>query len=444
MESQVTMVNHEQSDPNVSTDARLNVAFVVNSVTPYRAYVHAQIAEAFPEIHLSTLTTHDNAYNRWAGMGIPNSIHCVAFGHGEPTNEQPQFRFAAREWNKGARILRWLQSNPCDAVFCQGYGDVGRLRILRWCHRRGLPCFLTADHNIQGDNPGPLKRLLKQLVVGKAIGWSQGVMPCGEYGAALFERYGATRDQIYNFPFLPNVELLTQTPLEAISEAEAEFGLQSNRRRIVFCGRMSAIKRPDLALRVFESIAARRPDWDLLMIGEGTMRAQCEASVPVELRPRVKWLGFVNGSRRLAGILAQSDVLLHPSDKEPWGVVIVEAAAAGLAIVTTDVTGSSYELIEEASNGFVVPAGNLQALQDAMLKATDEKNLKRFKSASRQIFHQWLAKNHPVQGFRKALERCDLLPYDDGDDHRGKTEMPTLSPRKFSCEREKQEMCVRT
>ena len=386
------------------------VAIVANSFTPYRIYVHERIVREVPEVELWTVMTHGNSYGRWQGLEPPAEIHPVMFGNGEPTIEQTKLKFAAREWRKFGRIIRWLDEHHIEAVICQGFGDVGRLRLLYWCRRRGIPCFLTADCNICGDvRPGP-KRLLKHLVVGQAIRWSSGLMPCGEYGRRLFERYGATRDRTFMFPLISDLELFSETPAESMQQVRDDYRLDPKRRRILYCGRMMPVKRLDLTIGAFIALANERPEWDLVMMGDGPLRDPMAASVPEPLRARVKWIGLVHDTAQLASVFAQCDVLVLPSDKEPWGMVVIEAAAAGLALVMTNVVGASPELVSDGKNGRVFPPGDLDALIAALREVTDPERIDEMKQNSRRVLARWMAESDPVAGFRAALASCGMIP----------------------------------
>ena len=65
-------------------------------------------------------------------------------------------------------------------------------------------------------------------------------------------------------------------------------------------------------------------------------------------------------------LYASHAALVLASDFEPWGMVVLEAAAAGLPVICTDVCGARHELVRD--NGIVVPHGNVEAFARAMLR----------------------------------------------------------------------------
>jgi glycosyltransferase involved in cell wall biosynthesis len=89
--------------------------------------------------------------------------------------------------------------------------------------------------------------------------------------------------------------------------------------------------------------------------------------------------------------------------------VVVEAAAAGLAIVASDSVGAAPELVHDERNGYRFPKGNLAALEDALRKATSPEWIDPAKLQSRIIHREWFATSDPVLGLRTALELSGVL-----------------------------------
>ena len=83
---------------------------------------------------------------------------------------------------------------------------------------------------------------------------------------------------------------------------------------------------------------------------------------------RVRFLGPVARDETPA-LYGSADVFVLPSRSEQWGMVLNEAAAAGLALVSTDAAGAAYELTDDELR---VPAGDVKALADALGRLAED------------------------------------------------------------------------
>lgn len=134
----------------------------------------------------------------------------------------------------------------------------------------------------------------------------------------------------------------------------------------VFVGRLVDTKGADVlaeAYRIYRRDA--RTPWPLIVCGTGPMAGRLAHLEGVEM------LGFVQPSE-LPAVFARSGCLVAPSTFEPWGVVIHEAASAGLAVVCSTACGASTRLVLDGYNGAVVPAGNPTLLAEAMTAVAAE------------------------------------------------------------------------
>ena len=163
------------------------------------------------------------------------------------------------------------------------------------------------------------------------------------------------------------------------------------------------LKRVDLLIDAFASIAADRPEWDLVVLGDGTLKANLMARVPTELAKRVRWLGFIDNQELVSAIYRSCDMLVLPSDYEPWALVVNEAAAAGLAIVASDSVGAAAELVRTGVNGEIFLSGNLRDLSAKLTLVTDSAKIDRFKAGSNTVLAEWRSSADPVEGLRQAL-----------------------------------------
>lgn len=139
-------------------------------------------------------------------------------------------------------------------------------------------------------------------------------------------------------------------------------GFAADELVVGFVGRLCAQKDPGLLLEAFARLRGDHPRARLAMVGDGPLRhALHRRGARLELGDRVRWLG----ARPAAAVMPAFDVLALPSRYEGLPYVLLEALAAGLPIVATDVGGVRLA-VEEGENGYVVPCGVADRFADAL------------------------------------------------------------------------------
>jgi glycosyltransferase involved in cell wall biosynthesis/peptidoglycan/xylan/chitin deacetylase (PgdA/CDA1 family) len=106
--------------------------------------------------------------------------------------------------------------------------------------------------------------------------------------------------------------------------------------------------------------------WRLTLIGDGPLRSRLEKEFDPHIQAgRVRFLGAIPYQNR-AHIFAGGHAFVFPSRWDGWGMVVPEALAAGLPVISSDQVISAHEFIENGQNGFIVPAGDSSALAEKM------------------------------------------------------------------------------
>jgi glycosyltransferase involved in cell wall biosynthesis len=142
------------------------------------------------------------------------------------------------------------------------------------------------------------------------------------------------------------------------------------RRAVVFTSaRLHPQKGHDVLLRA----AARVPETVFVLAGESPQRAALEAqAAELGISERVRFLGF---RRDIPELLAVSDVFALPSLYEGTSLALLEAMAAGRAIVTTTIGGSD-ELIDDGANGLLIAPRDVDALVEALRRLLADEGLR--------------------------------------------------------------------
>jgi glycosyltransferase involved in cell wall biosynthesis len=237
-----------------------------------------------------------------------------------------------------------------------------------------------------------------------------GLLPCGSFGRQYFDQYGGAAKPCFYMPHEPDYARIFSVTPELRATVQARFGLRADRKYFIYSGRLARVKRIDTLIDAFAGIADQRPTWDLLIVGGGELEAELKSRVPSRLHQRVLWSGFINDQDELAALYASAHVFILPSSFEPWAVVICEAAAAGLPIVSSRVVGAAGELCREGVNGRLFTPGDVDNLSRILLEATlTEETLAALSRGSLEVLDDWRRRGDPVQGVRLALAHVGLL-----------------------------------
>jgi glycosyltransferase involved in cell wall biosynthesis len=149
----------------------------------------------------------------------------------------------------------------------------------------------------------------------------------------------------------------------------------------LYVGRLEVGKGVDVLVNAMREVRGT-----LVLIGSGLLEGELRASAG----ERVRVVGPLQRDE-LPPWYAAADVFVLPSRSEPWGMVLNEAAAAGLPLVATEAVGAAHDLIEPGGNGCRVPADDAEALAQALRALEADAELRRvYGERSREV----------VEGFR--------------------------------------------
>src|ERR1700730_11256008 len=181
-----------------------------------------------------------------------------------------------------------------------------------------------------------------------------------------------------------------RTQAERVDRAAVRqsWGLDAEEKVILFCAKLQPWKRPLDVLRAFA--AAEVPRSTLMFAGDGALRSAIEAeAAALGMGSRVRCLGFVNQSQ-LPGVYRASDVMVIPSEYEPFGLVVNEAMLCECIVVASNKVGAVGDLISHGRTGFVYPCGDIQALAHLLAKAfSDPMQLREIRRAARERIEGW-------------------------------------------------------
>ncbi len=157
---------------------------------------------------------------------------------------------------------------------------------------------------------------------------------------------------------------------------------------VVAMGRLSTEKGFDLLIDAFADVASRHDAWRLEIAGEGPQKALLQQRIERQkLGDRIELIGWVDDPARF---LSRAAMFVLSSRYEGFPVALLEAMAAGLAVVSFDCDSGPREIVRQEVDGLLVSSGDPQALADAIERLMEDPKLRqRLGSAAREVVERF-------------------------------------------------------
>ena len=189
---------------------------------------------------------------------------------------------------------------------------------------------------------------------------------------------------------------------EAVRE---EYGIQKEQKVIVHISNFRQVKRVPDVVQVFYEVQKTIDDAILILIGEGPdLSVVREQAISLGIQDKVKLLG---NQRRVADLLSMSDLKLLLSEKESFGLVLLEAMACGVPVIGTNV-GGIPEVIQEGVSGYICELGDITSIAEKAVEILTNESLHKEMSenairSANEDFHQEKIVKMYEEIYQKAL-----------------------------------------
>lgn len=170
---------------------------------------------------------------------------------------------------------------------------------------------------------------------------------------------------------------------------------------VVAAGRLIPVKRYDLLVEAWATVAAKHPDWRLRIYGRGPQQ-------PV-LRRRIDALGLADRVTLMGAHSpietewAKGSIAAVTSREESFGMTIVEAMHCGVPVVATDCPHGPGEIITHGQDGLLVPVGDSDAIAKGLLSLIEDDELRRRMGATARTSAQRYAPEHVATAYERLF-----------------------------------------
>jgi glycosyltransferase involved in cell wall biosynthesis len=218
-------------------------------------------------------------------------------------------------------------------------------------------------------NRGWLPVLLPLWLVDRTFRLLARVLPAVVVGTQLEHTYGGPRTGLMRI----TISLTSSSEISSEAGAKDWHGV----KELLMVGRIEPEKNPILVVDALAELNRRRPnEYRLTWAGDGRMAEVTRLrAAALGVEANLVLAGFVPYGPSLLAMYRSAHILVHVSLTEGLPHVLIEAMAAATPVVATDV-GSVPEALDGGRAGVLIPAGDRDALVDAVLRVTDDAQLR--------------------------------------------------------------------
>jgi len=237
------------------------------------------------------------------------------------------------------------------------------------------------------------------IVIEKILSWiSHGLISIGTNVMKDLLKAGIGSVSRFHVIF-PGLQDLDTVPK---AQARIELGLDAEKLYLVFVGRLTQIKRPDRLVEIAAELKKDYPNVHLLVAGAGELFDSTKNAAESQDLP----MTFYGWRNDIARILCASDIAVLCSDNEGIPLTLIQAAQAGLPIVSTDV-GSVSDIVKHGTSGTLVGCSSKE-LADALRVLIEDADLRaRFGAAGKVRAVEFFSSKSMVAAHEKLY--TDLL-----------------------------------
>lgn len=398
-----------------ASNRSVRLAYVVSHPIQYQAPLLRRIAQE-PEIDLTVLFGANFSLRGYRDEGFGVEVAWdVPLLEGYRSELLPRLRDTGTvsplsPISRGIyRRLRNDDGSPAfDALWVHGYASANGLHAILAANALGIPVLLRAESWLEDRERSLPKLAAKHLFLRLLRPAIAATLPIGTRNQEYWSYYfGAAMPQFLMPYAVDNNFFAERTTAAAVhaGKLREEFQLAPDRPVILFASKLQPRKHADHLLEAYRSMCSellpeRHPY--LLIVGDGEERGRLESWARDSGLPGIRFAGFRNQSE-LPRFFAISDVFVLPSRHEPWGLIVNEAMAAGVAVIASDHVGAHVDLITNGVEGFVYPFGDISALASALAGVLHSPEVSaRMGEAARRRMTSWDFEAD-VTGLRRAL-----------------------------------------
>ena len=337
----------------------MKVLFLVNIPSPYRVDFFGELGKLCDLTVLYELKEAADRDRSWYGDNSSGNYKYEFL--------KPVFKLTSSAFCPS--VKKYLKDPSYDLIVVGGFSTPTGMYAIRCLRSHKRPFILNCDGGMVSDRESRFKYAFKHYFISSASLWISPSKTSDDY----LKHYGAREKDIYRYPF---------TSLYKADISGKNTDLRDRKQAtIISVGNFIPRKGFDILIKAMESVKTPA----VLKIVGGTagedyigLKENCERANPLV---RIEFESFKD-KKTLFEMYRASDLFVLATRYDIWGLVVGEAMACGLPVITTTTCNAGVELVHEGENGYLVspedPAGLAGSINKALsgdLKAMGKRSL---------------------------------------------------------------------
>ena len=319
------------------------IAFITNIPAPYREPVHEMVSDYFKGEYTVIYCSKLEPNRSWKfDYGNYNKIFLTENSSGYIHNNPSV----------------WLKLNKLKpkVVITSGYNPT-MLYAFIWCMLYGATHICFTDGTLKSEQSlSFLHRLIRKIVFSR----TKAFIGPGKGSKALYESYKIPEEKIFTSHLA-----VQNSKFKSVALTEKKFS-------IMFSGQLVDRKMPLFFAKVANRIKEKIGTCPVLVLGNGELKSELIKFL-TDHNITYEYPGFIDQTM-LPLYYSKTKVFLFPTKNDPWGIVVNEAMAAGLPVITCESAGVANDLVINNVNGYILPL-DVEVWADHVIKLLNDLNL---------------------------------------------------------------------
>lgn len=330
----------------------VRVLFITTIPAPYRVTFFNELGKNCDLTVLFERNESDERDESWSHYSFENFNGIILKGMKTDVDKALSFQ-----------VIKYLSSKKYDRFVIHNMATPTGLLAVTYLKLRKIPYIIEGDGGFPKNGKGFRESLKRYLISG-----AECCLSPNDSFDDYCRTYGAKDEEIVRYPFssISNADLidLSEKTIQKIHISEKKTLGINEPKMILTVGQFIHRKGFDTLINVAKKLS---DDVGVYFVGGVPTKEYLELA---NGHKNIHFIGFIS-PEELKHYYRSADIFVLPTREDIWGLVVNEAMANALPVVTTDRCGAGLELVENGLNGYIVPVDDESELQKSLNSIID-------------------------------------------------------------------------